>query len=45
MRGITTTCHQISRRSQGVPTRHANASSAVGEGLSGNLRSYLSIAD
>ena len=45
MRGITTTCHQINRRSQGVPTRHANASAAVGEGLFWNLRSYLSMAD
>jgi hypothetical protein len=44
-RGITTTCHQIKRRSHGVPARHANASAAVGEGLFGNLSSYLSIVD
>jgi hypothetical protein len=44
MRGITTTCHQSNRRSQGVPARHARASSAEGEGLCGNLFSYASIA-
>jgi hypothetical protein len=44
LRGVTTTCHQMTRRSQGLPACHAKASAAVGEGLWGNLFSYASIA-
>jgi len=43
-RGITTTFHQIDRRSKELPARHARASSAEGEGRRGNLFSYASIA-